>query len=143
MVRVGLDMVLSERRSVEVLILQTCCTEECRIGALGGWRTGSCYGILQIDGSGSLSSNWRIGDIAILRGISMVFSSGSRLAYFIEKVYGVALRTLPLRKKAVEFNVGSLVAVEAYELLPTTQRSHMSMTLGLADEQRSVEVDRC
>jgi hypothetical protein len=48
------------------------------------------------------------------------------------------LAALPLLNKAIVFNVGPLVAVEAHEILPTKRRSHKSMTLGVAEEQRSV-----
>jgi hypothetical protein len=65
-IRIYLDVVLGKRCRVEVLILQTCCAEKHGIGALRGWRIRSWYGILQVDRSCGLGSNWRIGNLAIL-----------------------------------------------------------------------------
>ena len=70
-------------------------------------------------------------------------SSSSGQTYLIQKIHGVALCTLPLRKEAIVLDIGLLVAIEAYEILPTKQRSHKSMILGLAGEQRGVVADCC
>ena len=68
-IRLYLDMVLGKRRRVKVLILQACCAEERGIRALRGWRIGSWYGILQVDGSCGIGRHWRIGNLAILQEI--------------------------------------------------------------------------
>jgi hypothetical protein len=39
----------------------------------------------------------------------------------------------PLSKTAIVFNAGLLVAIKAHEILPTERRSHMSMTLSIAE----------